>query len=125
MTMETYDPDFSLYLALGGANETEVLKENITRSRNKRLDYANSGTTTYPTSHTEAYLEDYSIDLYSEINNQSTGEYVQFNFGDDDYDDVFLGRTQEFHERFRLHKRFRAPRIRVTNKRAKQHRREV
>lgn len=106
----TYNPNFSLSLVNGGPNETTAIKANVTRSNTKRLDYQNSATVSIPQTHTEAYLEDYSIDLGTEA---TTAEH--FYFGDNTYSDVYLPREQEFNERFRINKRTRAPRIKVTN----------
>lgn len=120
LTIDTFNPSFDLDMVSAGPGESESILTNKTRDRTKRRDYANSATTTAidnaSNEHTNPYLDDYSIHLYSSLNSQTSSAYPQFYFGNGStVDDVYLFRPQEFNERFRVYKRARAPRVKLTN----------
>lgn len=119
LVIDTYDPEFDLSFTSQGPGESQQVLSGKTRDRTKRRDWVNSGDTSVVDNenneHTNPYLDDYSIHLSSTYNSQTSSEYPQFYFGDSSREDVYVNRMQEFNERFRIHKRARAPRIKVTN----------
>lgn len=119
LTIDTFNPSFSIDLVTSGPGESESILSGKTRDRTKRLDWVNSATTTAidnaSNEHSNPYLDDYSIHIYSALNSQTTSAYPQFYFGAGAVDDVYLNRMQEFQERFRVYKRARAPRVKVSN----------
>jgi hypothetical protein len=117
VTVSTHDPEFDINIVTTGPNETTEIKGGITRDRAKRLSFAQSGETGLPDTQTEALLEDYSIKLTSTLNGDTSTLFNEYYFADDEHDPVEVGREQEFQERFRIIKRFRAPRIGLVSRR--------